>query len=339
MDRLPLDRSPELTHSLFPEFRPRAPWWGGHLQTIGGMYPRRYGLDRYSATRLTAVLPDGSGDRLLATLHSPVKRMAKPYLILLIHGVSGSEDSSYVKASAAYFLDLGYPVVRCNLRGAGPSREYCKRQYHAGSTEDLDCIISSLPAAATAEGIVAIGYSLGANILINFLAERADTPVIQAAVAVSSPLNLALTAKRLAEWDNAVFNCSILFKLKKESLKSASELTSEERRAIGEARTLEEFDDHFTAPRNGFQGASDYYSRTSCSKSLYRVPVPILVIHALDDPLVPSADYVNFPWHKNKNLFPLASRSGGHVGFQGSDHRQAWHDLCAARFLQRLRAQ
>jgi uncharacterized protein len=336
MDRLPLDRSPELMHSLFPEFRPRAPWWGGHLQTLGGMYPRRYDLDRYSATRLTAVLPDGSGDRLLATLHSPAKRVAKPYLILLIHGVSGSEDSSYVRASAAYFLDLGYPVVRCNLRGAGPSREFCKRQYHGGSTEDLDCLISSLPAAATAAGIVAIGYSLGANILINFLAERGDSSVIQAAVTVSSPLNLALTAKRLAEWDNVLFNWAILSKLKKESLKPASELTSEERRAIGEARTLQEFDERFTAPRNGFQDAADYYSRTSCGKSLHRVPVPILVIHALDDPLVPSADYVDFPWHRNENLLPLASRSGGHVGFQGSDRQRAWHDLCAARFVQRL---
>src|SRR5262245_59769836 len=204
MDRLHLGCTPDLMRSLFPEFRARAPWWGGHLQTLGGMYPRRHDLDRYSATRLTAVLPDGSGDRLVAMLHSPAKRVAKPYLILLIHGVSGSEDSSYMRATAAYFLDLGYPVVRCNLRVAGASREYCKRQYHAGSTEDLDCLISSLPAAATAEGVVAMGYSLGANILINFLAERGDSSVIQAAVTVSSPLDLALTAKRLAEWDNAL---------------------------------------------------------------------------------------------------------------------------------------
>jgi uncharacterized protein len=339
MGRFFLDRSPDLMHSLFPEFTPRAPWWGGHLQTVGGMYPRRYDLDRYSATLLTAILPDGTGDCLRATLHDPVKRVANPYLILLIHGVSGSEDSSYVRASAAYFLDLGYPVVRCNLRGAGPSREFCKRQHHAGSTGDLDCIIANLPTAATVEGIVAIGYSLGANILINFLAERGDSSAIQAAVAVSSPLDLALTAKRLAEWDNFVFSCAILTKLKKESLKPASELTSAERRAIAEARTLQDFDEHFTAPRNGFRGAADYYSRTSCGKSLGRVSVPTLLIHALDDPLIPSADYVNFPWQRNKNLLPLTSRSGGHVGFQGLDRRRAWHDLCAGLFLQRLRPQ
>ena len=337
MGRLFLDRSPELMHSLFPEFTPRAPWWGGHLQTIGGMYPRRDGLDRYSAARLTAVLQDGTGDRLLAMLHEPITRVVKPYLILLIHGVSGSEDSSYVRASASYFLELGFPVVRCNLRGAGPSREFCKRQYHAGSAGDLDCIIANLPAAATAEGIVAIGYSLGANILINFLAERGDSSAIQAAVAVSSPLDLALTAKRLAAWDNVVFQCAILSQLKKDSLKPASELTSAERHAITDARTLQDFDEHFTAPRNGFRGAADYYLRTSCGKSLGGVSVPTLVIHALDDPLVPSADYVNFPWQRNENLLPLKSRSGGHVGFQGLDRRQAWHDLCAGLFLQRLR--
>jgi uncharacterized protein len=257
-------------------------------------------------------------------------------LVLLVHGVSCSQDSCYVLRSAAFLLGRGFPVLRCNLRGAGPSRQLCKRQYHAGATDDLDHIIATLPPIVRTEGIVAIGYSLGANILLNFLGERGEAAAVQAAVAVSSPLDLAATARRLAQWDNTLAHRSILSQLKAESLRPASEVTSQERRAIRAARTILEFDERFTAPRNGFDGAADYYARTSCRRFLDSITVPTLLIHALDDPLVPHSDYRDYAWNRNKKLVPLMSRSGGHIGFQGLDRSVSWHDACSARFIDML---
>jgi uncharacterized protein len=323
--------------SFFPAFTARAPWWGGHLQTFAGMLPRRHDLDRYPGERLTVVVPDGTGDRLVATLHRPAKRAGqRRCLILLVHGVSGSQNSSYILASAAFFLNLGYSVLRCNLRGAGPSRRLCKRQYHAGTTEDLDHIIAGLPPTLREDGIVAVGYSLGANIVLKFLGERGQAAPVQAAVLVSSPLDLAVTTRRLMQWDNALFHRPMLSLLKAESLRPASDLTARERRAISDARTIQDFDEHFTAPRNGFSGAFEYYKRTSCRHFLNLVSVPSLLIYALDDPLVPYADYLKYEWHRNQNLVPLMSRFGGHIGFQGLDRDASWHDACAARFVEML---
>ena len=42
-----------------------------------------------------------------------------------------------MQASARHLLERGHPVLRLNLRGAGPSRPRCRLQYHAGRTEDL----------------------------------------------------------------------------------------------------------------------------------------------------------------------------------------------------------
>ena len=111
-------------HIDFPEFKPGAPWWGGHLQTLAGALPTvsPRDLDQYPGERLFALVPDSTGDRLVATLHRPASPDTNRCLIILVHGVSGSEDSSYVLRSAIYFLNLGYPVLRANLRGAGPSR-------------------------------------------------------------------------------------------------------------------------------------------------------------------------------------------------------------------------
>src|SRR5256885_9655519 len=47
----------------------------------------------------------------------------------------------------------------------------------------------------------------------------------------------------------------------------------------------------YTAPRNGFAGAEDYYARSSAGPLLSRIRVPGLVIHAEDDPFIPVESY------------------------------------------------
>lgn len=326
------------TNPDFPEFKAGIPWWGGHLQTIAGAFPtvRPGDLDPYPAERLLALVPDGTGDRLIATLHRPAASNIRRCLILLIHGVSGSEDSSYILRSAAYFLSLGYPVLRANLRGAGPSRPLCKLQYNAGTTDDLMHLVSAVPADLRANGITAMGYSLGANVLLKFLGERGPSAPIKAAIAVSSPLDLAAVSRRFMQWDDALFQFAILSQLKRESVKPAAELSDAEREAVRSARTIWDFDQNFTAPRNGFNGAEDYYTRSSCEPFLERVAVPTLIIYASDDPIVPREAYLRYRWDRNPKLVPLISQSGGHCGFRGPDRRAYWHDACAARFLKNI---
>jgi predicted alpha/beta-fold hydrolase len=99
---------------IFPTFHAGAPWWGGHLQTVAGALPttRHRDVDKYPSERLLALVHDGTGDRLVATLHRPISSEVNRCLVVLIHGASGSEDSSYVLRSAAYLLNLGYPVLQ-----------------------------------------------------------------------------------------------------------------------------------------------------------------------------------------------------------------------------------
>ncbi len=154
-----------------PPFRPRAPWWGGDLQTLSSYFRRRARLDAYAHERLVLPLGDGSGDRIAATLTHPPAATGRP-LAVLIHGLGGSENSFYMCNSAAHLLALGYPVLRLNLRGAGPSRPLCRFQYHGGRTGDFAAALAALPEAVTASGVIAIGYSLGGNMLLKFLGER-----------------------------------------------------------------------------------------------------------------------------------------------------------------------
>lgn len=69
-------------------FRPRFPWIGGDLQTLRNFLLRpRHDLTPWPAQRLELAMRDGSGDRLVASLHR-VGEAAAP-LVVLIHGLTG----------------------------------------------------------------------------------------------------------------------------------------------------------------------------------------------------------------------------------------------------------
>lgn len=333
MDTLELRRAASRPAPDFPPFAPRAPWWGGDLQTLRSFLIRRHGrLEPYPAERLSLAMKDGSGDVLSAVLNRPLHGAARP-LAVLVHGLTGCEESFYLRNTAAHLLRLGFPVLRLNLRGAGPSRPFCRFQYHAGRSEDFAAALAALPPALAASGIVAIGYSLGANMLLKYLGEHGGAAAVKAAVAVSSPLDLADASRRLMRVRNTLYQHYLLRQMKREAMAPGAELSAGERAAIAGARSIWAFDHGFSAPRNGFAGAGDYYEHNAARRFLDAIAVPTLVIHALDDPWVPPEAYLAHDWRRNRSLVPLLPQRGGHVGFQDRGHRVAWHDRCIERFL------
>ena len=319
----------------FPEFRQRAPWLGGDLQSIRNFLCRP-AIKLGSGERVVLPLGDGSGDRLSAMLHRPGKdTAAKRPLVILIHGLTGCEDSIYMRASAAHLLWAGFRVLRLNLRGAGPTRPYCGLHYHAGRTEDLRMVLAALPSRLTEAGVVGVGFSLGGNLLLKYLGETGSRAAFLAAATVSAPLDLTVTAYCLGAPRNALYHWYFLREYQREVLAPASVVTPDERRAARAARNLWEFDERFTAPRNGFEGAADYYRRNSSRLFLDDIAVPTLAIHALDDPIVPGEPYRDYDWRRNRRLLPMPQLTGGHVGFH--DRRGGtWHDRTIQAFFERV---
>ena len=138
-----------------PEFRARAPWWGADLQTVRNTVARRLGADRFELAGAALELPttDGSGDLLVGVLNDGRVEERRP-LAVLIHGLTGCQDSGYMVASARHLTRLGHPVLRLNLRGAGPSSETCRERYHAGRGRDIADALRALPPELTREGVV-----------------------------------------------------------------------------------------------------------------------------------------------------------------------------------------
>lgn len=312
----------------YPRFTPRPPWLTGDLQTLRNIIRQPfYDLAPWPEERTEIAL--GDGDRLLAQIHRPEKPRA---VSVLIHGLSGCADSIYIRSAALHLLQRGHAVVRLNLRGAAATSAPVRSLYHAGRSDDIRAAIEALRPRFDLPWF-AIGYSLGGNMLLKYLAEEGKGP-LTAAVAVSVPLDLAACSVRLRARRNYVYEQYLISRLRADTLARVDGLSAAERRAIAACRAVLEFDEVFVAPRNGFADAADYYAKSSAAQFLPGIATQTLVIHALDDPWIPPVVYRAVRWDAMPALGLLLASGGGHVGFHAADSRVPWHDRCLARFLE-----
>ncbi len=332
MRRLP---SSVVSAASYPDFEPRAPWLGADLQTLRNILrgPVLAPGAEHEGVRLVLPLADGSGDRLVARFFEAEAPRDGAPLVVLVHGLGGTADSAYIQVTTALLIELGYPVLQLNLRGAGDSRPLCREQYHAGRTGDLRDALAALPAETIANGIVVVGYSLGGNMVLKYAAEYG---ALRGAVSISAPIDLAAASQRFLARRNRLYLRYLLGRMKRETLDTEDGISDEERALIPGLRSILEFDERIVAARNGYSGAAEYYAKNNARQFLPEIAIPTLLIHALDDPWIPADSYTDYPWSRNPRLQALLPQSGGHVGFHARGSRIPWHDRCLEVFLATL---
>ena len=169
---------PSIESLDLPPFKPRFPWWGADLQTLAVLLNAPAGeLRPHTSERVFFPMDDRSGDSLLGMIDTPQNPVEGPPLAVLIHGLTGSETSFYMLNAARYLLDHGYHVLRLNLRGAVPSRAFCREHYFVGRTGNFRRALALLPEKLTANGIAAVRFSLGGAMLLKFLGRMVGSRV------------------------------------------------------------------------------------------------------------------------------------------------------------------
>ena len=294
-----------------------------HHRRAAGASRRRAAAARHARRR-----------RLAARLDRPATETHAP-LIVLAHGLAGSESSLHGVATARYLVGEGWPALRLNLRGAAPSRPTSGGRYHAGKTDDLAAALRALPADLLRHGIVLIGNSLGGNLVLKFIGEGGHELPVRAAIAVSTPIDLAATCARMMAPRNFVYHRYMLNEMKREALAPSAALTARNAPPSPAPAASLEFDDRFVAPHFGYRDAQNYYEANAAKNFLAGATLPTLILQALDDPWIPAACYTAIDWSTLPAIQPVLTQGGGHMGFHGADSLTPWHDRVTARWLTR----
>ncbi len=316
-------------------FRPA--WWlpGAHAQTLGARLLRtRRGI---TLTRERLELPDGDFVDLdwanPAIGAAPRERPT----VLVLHGLEGSARSTYAYEAYRQLLALDLRPVGLNFRSCSGELNRLPRLYHSGDTTDVGFVFRWLRQRSPSAALGALGFSLGGNVLLKYLGEPpADRALPDAAVAISVPFDLAAGAEHVERGTHKIYRAYLLRKLKRKV--AAKRAILDGRVAVERvlrANTFREFDEAGTAPLHGFEGADDYYRRSSSAPFVPAITTPTLVIHAHDDPFLPPAAIPHAALAANPAIHTAISPRGGHVGFVAGPPSAPtfWAERRAAVFL------
>jgi predicted alpha/beta-fold hydrolase len=296
-------------------------WWlsNAHLQTI---YP--------ALMRKSSVLIGLKRERLITPDNDFIDidwcGEGNQPLIILLHGLSGSTQSGYIRGLQQALLSKGFRTVALNFRGCSGELNYSARCYHSGETEDIHFLYQWLREREPETPIGAVGFSLGGNVLLKWLGEQGNQLSLFAAVAVSVPLVLSICATKLDTGFSKFYRKILLSELKEhveekklhlERLGNFQEVKRiEELGDISDIESFWQYDDRVVARLHHFKDVHDYYLRSSSRQFLKSIAITTLLIQALDDPFMTEEVIPNLD-ELSPTIQLEITQGGGHVGFIG----------------------
>lgn len=285
-----------------------------HLQTILAHYWKRPAAAAPVERRLVETEP---GVRVLVESQRPAGEV--PGHIVMVHGLEGSGSAGYIRSLAAAALDAGFAAHRFHMRTCGGTEHLCETLYHAGLTSDLLAVVRQLGAP-----VFLVGFSLGGNVVLKLAGELGDAAagLVDGVCAVSTPLDLAACARRIAEPRNRLYEARFVRRMRARLCATGRY----QPRDFAGLRSVLDIDDRITAPSFGFGDAAHYYRTQSAIAHIDAIRVPTLLIQAKDDTFIPFEIYQSAALRANPRIELVATAHGGHLGFLARGARRFWAD-------------
>ncbi|KAF9268352.1 AB-hydrolase YheT [Marasmius fiardii PR-910] len=181
--------------SLFKRFAP--PWYlfNGHLQTLYCVVGDFTKTDKVVYDRTLLRTFTGGTIGLDFTVGFDNAKDDTP-IIVVLHGLTGGSYEHYVRGilypacSPVEKGGLGYRAVVMNYRGCAGVPITSRQFYSAGFTDDIRTSLMYIQRKYPKAPLLGIGFSLGANVLIRYLAEEQEKSKLIAGCALGCPWDL-----------------------------------------------------------------------------------------------------------------------------------------------------
>lgn len=339
----------EATDSLRTVFeklrRPYNPYplvgWNRHIETIFAAFFRSLPGIRFRRECLRTA-DDGvvsldwvCGDDTEIPIDAPV--------LILLPGLTGGSGDTYVQHMLARARRLRWRVVVFNSRGCGGSPVVTPQFYSASFTGDTREVVKHVNTRYPNSNLYAVGWSLGANILVRYLGEEAENCLLSGGVSLCNPFNLIIADEDFRKGFNNIYDKALARSLTKIFKKHAllfEDIGGEyDIKLAANAKTVKEFDEGLTRVSFGFNSAEHYYSSSSSSDSIKYVRRPLLCIQAENDPIAPSRGIPYDDIEENPNCLLIVTPKGGHLGWVAGAEAPfgaPWTDPIVIEFLQHI---
>ncbi|KAK8690847.1 hypothetical protein V6N13_074373 [Hibiscus sabdariffa] len=315
--------------------------WNRHVETIFASFYRSVPDVRLRRECLRA--KDGgsvaldwvSGDHRRLPPDSPI--------LILLPGLTGGSQDSYVRHMLTKANSKGWRVLVFNSRGCGGSPVTTPQFYSASFLGDMCEVVEHVGARYPGANLYAVGWSLGANILVRYLGHESHACPLSGAVSLCNPFNLVIADEDFHKGFNNVYDKALaraLCKIFKKHALLFEDMDGEFNIPLAaNAKSVRDFDEGLTRVSFGFKSVDDYYSNSGSCDSIKHVQRPLLCIQAENDPIAPSRAIPREDIKENPNCVLIVTPKGGHLGWVAGAEAplgSPWTDPVVMDFLEHL---
>ncbi|WIA39316.1 hypothetical protein OEZ86_005431 [Tetradesmus obliquus] len=254
-------------------------------------------------------------------------------VLILFPGLTGGSGDSYVQHAVLQARHAGIRAAVFNSRGTADSPVLTPQFYSASFTGDTREVVDHVHKRFPNSTLFAAGWSLGANILVNYLGEQGEDTPIEAAVSMCNPFDLTISNKQINEGFNKIYNWNLAAGLKrifaKHHLVWRGHSGPAQPQLVPTCTTIREFDEAITVHSFNWEDVDAYYAGSSSAKRIPAVRLPLLCIQALDDPIAPAEAIPCDAIQDNPYCMLAVTPCGGHLGW-ASGPGAPFQQPCAA---------
>lgn len=260
-------------------------------------------------------------------------------LAILVHGLEGSTDRHYMKGMASYLSKNKFDILAMNCRSCSGEMNRHLRLYNHGETGDLGEVIEQVVQRFSYQSIFLVGFSMGGSIILNYLGQKGKSVPsnLKGAVTFSVPTDLHGSVQKLDDpvlsFYRKRFHRMLSDKIKQKALQFPDQID------VSNINTFEkwsDFDDRFSAPINGYRDAKEFYTKGSANNYIAEISVPVLLVNALNDPILTPSCFPKTLAKTNPNFHLEISERGGHVGFSWPGKKYAWSEWRTLEFISEI---
>ncbi|KAK0754955.1 Alpha/Beta hydrolase protein [Schizothecium vesticola] len=260
-------------------------------------------------------------------------------MVIVLHGLSGGSYEVYLRhAIAPLVLGEGeWEACVVNARGCANSEVTSGVLFNARATWDVRQVINWARKTFPNRPLFGLGFSLGANILTNYVGEEGAECPLKGAISVGNPFDLEISNKALQRSTLGLHvyqkvmgtNMKKLIEQHKEAVLEHTKLDLDR---IQNLKYLYEFDREVQTVTWGYPTENAYYRDASSSDAVLAIRIPYLALSALDDPIAVEEAIPYQEIKANPYTVLVTTSLGGHLSwFEFGGGR--WHARPICNFL------
>ncbi|XP_057310905.1 protein ABHD15-like [Hydractinia symbiolongicarpus] len=261
-----------------------------------------------------------------------IRPQEKPMLLILPSAINTNVHDYFDLCRQA--VRMGFKPVFFNRRGYSKTPLTTPKVVTYCDISDIREVLEYIKNQNPFSDIYALGFSMESGNLISYLGNEGRKSMVSGAVCVSSTFGCESQLDEHAM--KQPYNYIITEKLKSIFLKQHLLGTEVDFSQAKVSKTIVDLQGEIHARSNHYDSIKTYLEYNNPLAYLNKVTVPILFIHAKDDPVIPD-QCIPVPFFQISDCcMLLTTEYGGHCGFFQGTSPTSWADTVALEFLKSL---